>query len=148
MRWKWSSDAEDVGELELEGGRSNSCLLGLGLDDSNACLEGCEGSDEVGWSGGGGCGCHGSLLLLRHGLGGGSALTRGDSRNLDGGDGRGQVGRGDARGGRSDGDGVGVEDWWGCHDGSRVRVGRALDQKWAWIWARVGLGWPGAAGLG
>jgi hypothetical protein len=51
MRWKWCSDAKDVGELELEGGCNSSRLLGLGIDGSNARLKGCEGSGEVGQSG-------------------------------------------------------------------------------------------------
>jgi hypothetical protein len=69
MRWRWCSDAEDVSEMELEGGRSSSRLLDLSLGGSDARLEGYEGSNEVGGSdgdskGGRGHGCHGSLLLL------------------------------------------------------------------------------------
>jgi hypothetical protein len=86
-----SSDAKDVGELELEGGCNSSRLLGLDLGDSDAHLEGCEGSGEVDRSAGGSRGgsdrvYHGSLLLLRHSLNGGSALTRGGDHGLDGGD--------------------------------------------------------------
>jgi hypothetical protein len=88
---------------------------------------------------GGASGCDGTHNML---MGGGS-----DS-NLKGGDGRSQVGRSDAGGCRSDGDGVGVEDWRGCHDESRVEV------DWASLMQdeRVGVSWAGLvcswAGLG
>jgi hypothetical protein len=38
--------------LELEGGRDNSRLLGLGLGGGDTCLKGGEGSDLVGRRGG------------------------------------------------------------------------------------------------
>jgi hypothetical protein len=103
----------DVSELELEGGRGNSSLLGLGLDGGDAHLMDCEGSGKVGRSGGssrggGGCGCHGRLLLLRHSLDGDNALMRGGGHGLDGGDGCVQVRWSDAGGGRRDDDRVGV----------------------------------------
>jgi hypothetical protein len=82
MRWRWCSDAKDVGKLELKGGRSSSHLLGLGLDGSDARLEGCGSSG--GSRGGSGHGYHGSLLLVRHGLDGYGALT-GGSDGMDGG---------------------------------------------------------------
>jgi hypothetical protein len=59
-RW-WCSDSEDISELELEGGRSSSRLLGLSLGGGDTHLKSYEGSGEVGRSSGGGCG---SLLLL------------------------------------------------------------------------------------
>jgi hypothetical protein len=126
MRWRWCNHSEDVSELELEGGRGSSLLLGHELDGGDACLKGCEGSGEVGQSGG---------SLLRHGLDGDSVLMGGDgrSRSLDDGDGRGQVGRSDAGGGRSGGDGVEVEVRGSCHD--EVKLG------WIWAWAGVGRAW-------
>jgi hypothetical protein len=51
-RWRWCSNFKDVDELELEGGRDSSRLLGLGLGSGYAGLKGCEGSSEVGRSGG------------------------------------------------------------------------------------------------
>jgi hypothetical protein len=95
---------EDGSELELEGGRGSSRLLGLSLGDGEARLKGCEGSGEVNRSsdnsrGGRGHGCHGSLLLLRRGLDSGSVLTGGGGRGLDSGKGCGQVGRSNTRGG-------------------------------------------------
>jgi hypothetical protein len=121
VRWRCSG-SKDVSELELEGGRGNSSLLGFGLGSGDARLKGCEGSNEVGQSGGGGevgrssggsrggggRGCHGKLLLLRHDLDGGNVLMRGGGHGLDGGDGCGQVVRSDVGGGRRDNDGVGV----------------------------------------
>jgi hypothetical protein len=50
--WRYS-DSEDVSELELEGGRDSSCLLGLDLGGGDAHLKGCECCNEVGRSGGG-----------------------------------------------------------------------------------------------
>jgi hypothetical protein len=108
------SDSEDGNELELEGGHGSSHLLGLGPGGGDVRLKGCEGSGEVDRSsgsarGGGGHGCHGSLLLLRRSLDDVSMLTGGGGRGLDGGEGYGQVGRSDAKGGRCDGDGVEID---------------------------------------
>jgi hypothetical protein len=70
VRWRCRcSDSEHVSELELEGGHDSSHLLGLGLCGGDVCLKSCEGSGEVGRSGGGsrgggGRGGCGSLLLL------------------------------------------------------------------------------------
>jgi hypothetical protein len=57
-RWRWHcrgsktrwrcSNSEDVYDLELDGSRSSSCLLSLGLSGGNAHLQGCESSGEVG----------------------------------------------------------------------------------------------------
>jgi hypothetical protein len=49
MRWAWCSDTKDIGELELEGDRNGSGLLGL--NSGNVHLEGDEGSDQVDWRG-------------------------------------------------------------------------------------------------
>jgi hypothetical protein len=145
-RWRWCSDSEDVGELELEGARDSSRLLGLGGGDAR--LKGGEGSGEVGRRGGG-CGCHGSLLLLRQGLnggsaltgGGGSTLTGGGGRNLDGGNGRGQGGRSDAGGSRSEGDGVEVEGRGRRHD--EVDLGRRRGSRPDQVWWAASGPWAG-----
>jgi hypothetical protein len=42
--WWRCSDSEDIGELELKGGRSSSSLLGLGLGGGDVHLKGREGS--------------------------------------------------------------------------------------------------------
>jgi hypothetical protein len=97
VRWRCSG-SEDVSELKLKGGRGSSSLLGLDLGGGDARLKGCEGSGEVGRSGGGDRGCHGSLLLLRHDLDDGSTLTGGGGHGLDDGDGCGQDERSDVRG--------------------------------------------------
>jgi hypothetical protein len=128
MRWAWCSDTKDISELELEGDRNGSGLLGL--NSGNVHLEGSEGSDQVDWRGDssqGGRGCHGNLLLLQHGLGGHDALSRGDDGGLDGGDGHGQVGWSDVSGDRSDGDSVEVKGRRSCHDKSWVGVEPGLD---------------------
>jgi hypothetical protein len=50
-----------------------------------------------------------SLEVVRGGLDNSSTLTGGGSPILDGGEGCSQVGQSNARGGRCDGDGVGVD---------------------------------------
>jgi hypothetical protein len=107
-----SNNAEDVGELELKGGCCSSHLLGLSLGGSNTHLEGCEGSGEVNRIGGisrGGSG-HDSLLLLQHSLRSHGVLMRCSSDGLDDGNSHDQVSWSNARGSRSDGDSVEVED--------------------------------------
>jgi hypothetical protein len=51
-RWKWYSDVEDVGELELDSGCGSSRQLGLGLDGGNMRLDGGEGIDQADRRGG------------------------------------------------------------------------------------------------
>jgi hypothetical protein len=53
MKWRWCSDSENISELELEGGHGSLRLLNLRLGGGDALLKDCEGSGEVGWSGGG-----------------------------------------------------------------------------------------------